>query len=271
MNWGLCLNQSPRDLILTPVTSPYTIAKGLGALAGELITKNPKPKWRLRSTPQPQTTKELTEMGAKKAVAVFLLSASFLLFGQSLPSSPAFEVASIKPSQPGDRSVTNRLPGGRFTAEKATLKILVKWAYELTDDELAGGPKWTDSDRYDIVATPERDAGNEQVGRELQIRMMVRSLLADRFKLAMHREPREMSAYVLSVSKDRPKPTTTTHPPGPQLRMSRNGQMRIMIFQAASTSYMARSLSAQLHKKVVDGTSVQGAFDCKLEWAPDME
>ena len=97
-------------------------------------------------------------MGAKKAVAVFLLSASFLLFGQSLPSSPAFEVASIKPSQPGDRSVTNRLPGGRFTAEKATLKILVKWAYELTDDELAGGPKWTDSNRYDIVAKPEGDA-----------------------------------------------------------------------------------------------------------------
>jgi len=58
------------------------------------------------------------------------------------PSSPAFEAASIKPSQPGDRSVINRSAGGRFTADKATLKILVKWAYELTDDELAGGPKW---------------------------------------------------------------------------------------------------------------------------------
>lgn len=55
-------------------------------------------------------------------------------------------------------AVFARLPGGRFTAGKATLKILVKWAYELTDDELAGGPKWTDSNRYDIVAKPEGDA-----------------------------------------------------------------------------------------------------------------
>jgi len=78
------------------------------------------------------------------------------------------------------RSVINRLPGGRFTAEKATLKILVKWAYELTDDELVGGPKWTDSGRYDIVATPESDAGNESVSRDRQIRPMLRSLLADR-------------------------------------------------------------------------------------------
>jgi uncharacterized protein (TIGR03435 family) len=76
--------------------------------------------------------------------------------------------------------VINRLPGGRFTAEKATLKILVKWAYELTDDELVGGPKWTDSGRYDIVATPESDAGNESVSRDRQIRPMLRSLLADR-------------------------------------------------------------------------------------------
>ncbi|HXM39684.1 MAG TPA: TIGR03435 family protein [Bryobacteraceae bacterium] len=180
-------------------------------------------------------------------------------------------MASIQPSKPAEQSVITRLPGGRFTAEKSTLKILVKWAYELTDDELVGGPKWTDSDRYDIVATPENDAGNEQVGRDGQIRMMVRSMLADRFKLAMHREAREMPAYVLSVSKDGPKLTATTHPPGPQVRMRWNGQMRIMTFQAAPVSYVARSLSAQLHRKVVDETNVQGAFDCKLEWSPDMD
>jgi uncharacterized protein (TIGR03435 family) len=209
-------------------------------------------------------------MNAYKAAAAFLLSAPRLL-GQTPPSSPALEAASIKPSAPGDRSVINRSAGGRFTADKATLQILVKWAYELTDDELAGGPKWTDSDRYDIVATPEQDAGNEPVARDGQIRVMVRSLLADRFKLTMHREAREMSAYVLSVAKDGPKLTATTYPPGPQLRMGGTGQMRSMTFQAAPTSYVARSLSAQLHRKVVDRTNVKGTFDCTLEWAPDID
>jgi uncharacterized protein (TIGR03435 family) len=210
-------------------------------------------------------------MNANKVVAAFLLSAPLLLLGQAPPSSPAFEAASIKPSQPGDRSVINRSAGGRFTADKATLKILVKWAYELTDDELAGGPKWTDSDRYDIVATPEQDAGNEQVARDGQVRLMLRSLLADRFKLAMHREAREMPAYVLSVPKDGPKLTATTHPPGPQILVNGNGPMRSLTFQAAPTSYIARYLSTQLHRKVVDETNVKGTFDCTLEWSPDMD
>jgi uncharacterized protein (TIGR03435 family) len=77
-----------------------------------------------------------------------------------------------------------------------------------------------DSDRYDIVATPEQDAGNEQIARDGQIRLMLRSLLADRFKLAMHREAREIPAYVPSVSKDGPKLTATAHPPGPQILMN---------------------------------------------------
>jgi uncharacterized protein (TIGR03435 family) len=137
--------------------------------------------------------------------------------------------------------VITRLPGGRFTAEKVTLKLLVKWAYELTDEELAGGPKWTESDRYDIVATPESDAGNEPVGRDRKIRIMVRSLLADRFGLVMHLEKRDMPAYVLSVARDGAKLEATRHPPGPQLQISGNGQTRVMTFQAAPTGYIART------------------------------
>jgi uncharacterized protein (TIGR03435 family) len=106
-------------------------------------------------------------------------------------------------------------------------------------DELAGGPKWTDSERYDIVAVPDRNAGSEQVSRDRQIRMMVRSLLADRFKLVMHLEAREMPAYILSVAKGGAKLAVTAHPPGPQLRMSRNGQMRMMTFQSSPSSWIA--------------------------------
>ena len=80
-----------------------------------------------------------------------------------------------------------------------------------------------------------------------------------------------MSAYVLSVAKNGPKMNPTTQPPGPQARMSRNGQMRVLTFQAAPISYVARLLSQQLKKKVVDETNLQGAFDFKLEWAPDMD
>src|SRR5579862_1834415 len=122
-------------------------------------------------------------------------------FGQS--SSPAFEVASIKRSQPPgmDRMAIGMRsdPGGRFTAENVTLKLLVRRAYNVLDAQISEGPSWFDTERYEISAKADHDVTNEE--RTL----MIRTMLADRFKLALHRETKELPVYVLVVAKGGPK------------------------------------------------------------------
>lgn len=109
-----------------------------------------------------------------------------LLLPLFLTSQTVFEEASIKPATSDGQSVISRLPGGRLQTEKTTLKALVQWAYELTNDQIDGGPGWFDSERFDIVAIPGKDSGNEQVSRDRQIRLMLQTLLTERFKLKSH-------------------------------------------------------------------------------------
>ena len=118
------------------------------------------------------------------------------------PGGPAFEVASVKPGNP-DAAGPLRLPmilapgGGRFTASNATLRDLVLRAYELFDAELDGGPDWQRSRRFDIQAKAEDPAA----GMDAMLPML-KALLADRFKLKVHTERREMPIYALVVARD---------------------------------------------------------------------
>jgi uncharacterized protein (TIGR03435 family) len=118
----------------------------------------------------------------------------------------AFDVASIKPNASGDLRVTIQTSsGGRFTATNAPLRSLIRIAYQLQDSQLIGGPKWLDVDRFDIVAKTEGSPAPEQ------IRVMLRTLLGDRFKLTLRRETRDLPFYALVVAGAGKKP-------GPQLR-----------------------------------------------------
>jgi uncharacterized protein (TIGR03435 family) len=92
-------------------------------------------------------------------------------------------------------------PGGRFTATGVTLRMLIGIAYgtpqPLPNSQMLGGPKWIESDRFDVVAKAE---GDVQPGPEARSSML-RALLADRFKLAVHNESRELPIYALAKSR----------------------------------------------------------------------
>src|SRR5262245_39267812 len=112
----------------------------------------------------------------------------------------SFEVATIKPTAPDDRSGRFMTMQGahQFVAKRYTLKYMVAAAYNLPLHLISGGPEWTDSDPYDILAaTPgeKKPSSDEQLS-------MLRSLLAERFKLTFHREPKEVPVYVLTVAKN---------------------------------------------------------------------
>ena len=169
---------------------------------------------------------------------------------------PRFEVASVKPAGAG-------LPGGglatghgRLTVASETLKRCIMGAYGLGPNLITGGPAWLDSDHFEIVAKSERA---EDGDRELMA--MLRTLLAERFKLSVHRETRSIQALVLEVAKNGPKLEKAEGGGA----TTKNGRGLIEATNITMTRF-AEVLSRQMDLPVVDRTGLEGAFNLKLEW-----
>lgn len=215
--------------------------------------------------------------------------------------SPAFEVASVKPNKSRDGERSGDLVGRRFTMTYATLRDLVYFAYQRQDDghlrydsQISGGPSWINSDRFDVVANAEGmpaglDASNTGAGaatsREIagidRIRLMMRTLLADRFKLTVHNELRELPIYALVIDRNDGKL-------GPQLRKVdvdcvalresgsdapcggfRGLESGHYTGRAVSMTMVAGLLEGRVGRMVFDRTELVGKFDVDLQWTPE--
>lgn len=138
-----------------------------------------------------------------KRLAAIAGMAGVALLSRALGQSPpAFAVASIRRNLSGELNTHLNISGGRFTATNASLKTLIRNAYEILSFQLAGGPRWLDTDMFDIVATT---AEGEKISPDQLQLLLLRNLLADRFRLRVHWETRETSVYALIVIKDGPK------------------------------------------------------------------
>src|SRR5262249_29222392 len=124
-----------------------------------------------------------------------------LCFGQS--ASHTFEVASIRPREGGYGRIAISTVGQRLTAEAETVRGLIMYAYAVKGDQVAASPALAavGDTPYDIVAKAEGD----EPPTKAQFRVMLQSLLADRFQLRLHREVRETPVYALTVAKGGPK------------------------------------------------------------------
>jgi uncharacterized protein (TIGR03435 family) len=186
------------------------------------------------------------------------------------PKFDAFEVATIKPVDPDAKAGRYIIMQGthRFVEKAYTLKLLIAAAYDLNPRTISGGPAWIESEHYDIVAvTPGevRPTHDEQMS-------MLRSLLADRFKLTFHREQKVFSIYELTVAKNGPKLKVSTGSPDdpPALISTVYPQRIVMPARNATMSDLARLMQrAILDRPVVDKTGLSGKYDFDLEWAPD--
>jgi uncharacterized protein (TIGR03435 family) len=221
------------------------------------------------------------------AIAVGALDAS-LLRAQSAAGTagaPAFEVASIKSNVSGALRVTIQAsPGGRFTAVNAPLRALIRNAYQLQEFELEGGPKWLDSERFDVVARAEGEPA------PAQMRMMLRTLLAERFKLQLHSETRALPVYALVMARRDGKTgpglrrserdcagtaplqdvlgiTPPAGPPDPDATCGffGPGPGGSAKFRGVTIEVLARFLSPPVHRPVIDRTGLTGYFDADLE------
>jgi uncharacterized protein (TIGR03435 family) len=197
--------------------------------------------------------------------AIAVLTCGALVRAQPQEKLPAFEVASIKPSSPASPPVSiQRLPGGRLVTSNTSLPMLIQWAYQMDEGRLIGVPAGFSSLRFDVVAKapePEPAPG--------QMQLMMRALLAERFKLAVHHDTRELTAYTLVTEPGGPKVrvVTTGESAGPNpFKMTDSGTL---IGTSVTADMLATVLSNQLGRPVQNTSGFTGRFDFTLQWAPD--
>ncbi|MBI4266640.1 MAG: TIGR03435 family protein [Acidobacteria bacterium] len=201
----------------------------------------------------------------------------------------AFEVASVKPNNSGAGNMQIGIqPGGRFTVTNVPLRQLIVFAYLLQNFQLVGAPDWTRDERFDILAKAEGNIQPTPLGTVGPIQMMVRSLLAERFQLAVHEEKREMPIYALVHSRSdgrlgpqiqrstaectppgRGGPPPAPTAPGERPRCGMMGGLGQLRAGSMTMGDLARTLSAQVQRVVVDKTGLTDRYDFDLTYTPD--
>jgi uncharacterized protein (TIGR03435 family) len=199
------------------------------------------------------------------------LALSWALLTLALCAQPAFEVASIKPNISGDRwESLSPVTGGRFDARNVTLVWLLKTAYHVEPFQIGGVPLWGNAERFDLLARASDDHATPE-----QIRVMLQTLLADRFQLALHREDREQPIFALVVAKSGSKLAKAKHDTCAESTMQHPcGGFRIanrsrMFGDTVTVQQFAAELTYMMGRMVVDRTGIPGLYDIHVEWTPE--
>jgi uncharacterized protein (TIGR03435 family) len=178
-----------------------------------------------------------------------------------------FEVATVKPSTPGQPGKLLSFRGRQLLTINTTVNDLITFSYGVQARQIIGGAAWMAQEMYDLTAQPEAPGQPSQA----QLRAMIRALLADRFQLTLHRETREMPVYALVVAPGGPKPalakndTNRTGLPGLLFRAP-----GVLPAVNATLADLAGVLQAVvLDRPVVDRTSLPDRYDFTLTWTPD--
>ena len=183
-------------------------------------------------------------------------------------ANPAITVATIKPSDPNRPGWTLGTQGTHFYTVGTNMNDLITFAYGVHAKQIVDGPAWFRTDKFDIEGVPDAEG---KPNRE-QLKSMVQGLLADRFKLAVHHDKRELAVYALTVAKNGPRLTKSTAPPDVYSgydfpRLGAGATMKVMnMTLAAVASAMQRTV---LDKPVVNQTGLTDRYDFSLNWTPD--
>jgi uncharacterized protein (TIGR03435 family) len=205
-----------------------------------------------------------------KPVAVLILVA------EMLTAQPSFEVASIKPSDPDSQLKIDYAAGGRLIVTHATLRFLIKIAYDISDDQITGGPGWINSTRFDVQAKPAAPiAGDPQTMTKDQLlmfhaptRLRLQKLLADRFQLEMRKESKPMPIFALVVAQAGPKMKLDSSPGDAELKTG-DGRGVLTATRVGMSALAGFLNEGQTGRPVTDMTGLTGKFDFRLEWTPD--
>lgn len=180
-------------------------------------------------------------------------------------ADPAFEVASVKLSSPGERGGGFRVQGRQFTATNLSLRNLILFAYGISPRQLVGAPDWIDKDRYDVLGKPDVEG---QPNRK-QTQALIQKLLADRFSLKFHRDQRELAVYEIVVGKTGAKLTAAEGDPKTDPLMFFYGPAKFNAKNATMADFAGFLQAGVLDRPVSDQTGLTGRYDFGLLWRPE--
>jgi uncharacterized protein (TIGR03435 family) len=203
---------------------------------------------------------------------VALLSSS--VFGQSAEPRPAFDLADVHPSarttNPNPFMTGGVLRGGRYNLRNATMLDLIRTAYGVDADTVLGGPNWLELDRFDLIADAPPGTPPETV------KLMLQSLLADRFKLVIHKDTKPLPAFALTLGKGKPKlkEAEGSGKNGCQFQPQKfePGTVPSAWFSCHNTTMEAFAQTLRqiardyLTNPVVDSTELKGSWDFDIKW-----
>jgi uncharacterized protein (TIGR03435 family) len=183
----------------------------------------------------------------------------------------AFDVASIKlePSTPNHININVSFNTDSFIATGVTAKYLIELAYEVKDFQISGGPGWADSEKYAVNAKLDEEtlAALKKLTSEqafAQQRLMLQSLLAERFKLKLSHSSKELPTYALLVTRNGLKIKPSADSTGGRgFSSNKRGEV---VGKGVLMSRFADWLSRELGRKVMDKTDLQGRYDFTLHW-----
>ena len=213
-----------------------------------------------------------------------VFSAAGLMIAQPRPATVSFEVISIKANHSEDFHFTPpRFVGGRYSAMNFPLLFLISNAYDVPfqSPRVIGLPKWA-GERFDIDAKAAEDVLPPSLPtseRTVRRRALLQSLLADRFKMAVHREEQTMSFYALEVAKNGPKldkaplkeEDCVEDPSGDQISCHtfNGGQGRGLHGKAVNMDDLAGYIENWTDHPVLNKTGLTGLFSIEtMGWSP---
>jgi uncharacterized protein (TIGR03435 family) len=186
-------------------------------------------------------------------------------------------VISVKPNKSSLGAyglVTTEFTADGFRGTNVPVHSLLLQAYGLHEGESFGEPAWANSDVFDIeakVAGPDVAAFSKLDSDQRQA--MLQQILAERFKLAAHRETREVPVYAISVAKGGPKLKESEIDPAVSASARRGGGIRMSMGMIAAHEctipYFLSMLSRQLGRTIIDRTGLISNYEFTLQWMPD--
>ena len=180
-------------------------------------------------------------------------------------ANPGFDVATIKPSEPGSQGKVIGFQGTHFHAVHMNMNDLVAFAYGMHTKQIVGAPDWFGADLFDIDGVPDVPG----VPTLHQQEMMVQKLLPDRFQLKFHHEQRKLAVYIITTAPGGPKMTKTALGPSDQQGFGLRGLGDLVVTNMGMAEFAAWMQNGVMDKPVVDHTGLTDKYDFNLKWTPD--
>jgi uncharacterized protein (TIGR03435 family) len=274
------------DAPAQPWISRAAAIEGAAQLAGAPISTSEAPKLEPREKDR--------AMNKAALIGALVTAVTLPVSGQQTLSDPAFEVATLRMSISGDAGWRLQpQPGGRLTGTNVPAAALIRFAYNLPDFQITGGPGWLSTDRFDIEAKAEGDPPIDQK------RLMLRTLLAEQFKLTVHTETRQLPIYALVMARNDGKPGARLRPteadcaretaslddwagvgpatgtprcgffgfqPSTDLPRGRGG----LAFRGLTLAQLAKRLVPSVRRTVIDQTGLAGYFDGDFDFIAEL-